>query len=125
MARWSRRSTTSSAACWPSLRNLELQNDTVVIFTSDNGPWFEGSTGGLRERKGGGGYDGGYRVPFVAWAPGLHPAGRRVSSMAMGIDLLPTFVAMAGIGALSGVALDGRDISAVLVDGAPRRRTRR
>jgi arylsulfatase A len=45
------------------LRALGLERDTLVIFTSDNGPWFEGSTGGLRQRKGGGAYDGGYRVP--------------------------------------------------------------
>jgi arylsulfatase A-like enzyme len=100
------------------LRALNLEHDTVVIFTSDNGPWFEGSPGWLRERKGGGGYDGGYRVPFVAWAPGRIPAGKRVSSMAMGIDLLPTFRAMAGLPPLDGVVLDGRDISRVLTDAA-------
>ena len=101
------------------LRALKLEQDTVVIFTSDNGPWFEGSPGWLRERKGGGGYDGGYRVPFVAWAPGRIPAGRRTSSMIMGIDLLPTFRAMAGLPPLAGVELDGRDITAVLTKGAP------
>ncbi len=100
------------------LRALKLENDTVVIFTSDNGPWYEGSPGWLRERKGGGGYDGGYRVPFVAWAPGRIPQGRRVSSMVMGIDLLPTFRAMAGLAPLSGVELDGRDITAVLTKGS-------
>jgi arylsulfatase A-like enzyme len=101
------------------LEALKLDRDTVVIFTSDNGPWFEGSAGRLRDRKGGGGYDGGYRVPFVAWAPGRLPAGRRVSSMAMGIDLLPTFLAMAGLPPLQAVELDGRDITDVLVHGAP------
>jgi arylsulfatase A len=101
------------------LRQLKLENDTVVIFTSDNGPWFEGSPGWLRERKGGGGYDGGYRVPFVAWAPGRIPAGRRVASMIMGIDLLPTFRAMAGMPPLAGVELDGRDVTEVLTRGAP------
>jgi arylsulfatase A len=100
------------------LRALKLERDTVIVFTSDNGPWFEGSPGWLRERKGGGGYDGGYRVPFVAWAPGRLPAGKRVSSMIMGIDLLPTFCAMAGLPPLSGVTLDGRDISDVLAKGA-------
>jgi len=100
------------------LRALKLENDTVVIFTSDNGPWFEGSPGWLRERKGGGGYDGGYRVPFVAWAPGRIPSGRRVTSMVMGIDLLPTFRAMAGLPPLPGVELDGRDITQVLTRGA-------
>jgi arylsulfatase A-like enzyme len=101
------------------LRALKLERDTVVVFTSDNGPWFEGSPGWLRERKGGGGYDGGYRVPFVAWAPGRLPAGRRVSSMMMGIDLLPTFVAMAGLAPPAGVQLDGRDVTEVLTKGAP------
>jgi arylsulfatase A len=100
------------------LRALKLERDTVVIFTSDNGPWFEGSPGWLREHKGGGGYDGGYRVPFVAWAPGRIPAGRRVSSMIMGIDLLPTFRAMAGLPPLAGVEIDGRDITEVLTKGA-------
>ncbi len=100
------------------LRALKLENDTVVVFTSDNGPWFEGSPGWLRERKGGGGYDGGYRVPFVAWAPGRIPAGRRVSSMMMGIDLLPTFLSMAGMTPLSGVQLDGRDVTDLLTKGA-------
>jgi arylsulfatase A len=101
------------------LRALKLENDTVVIFTSDNGPWFEGSAGGLRDRKGGGGYDGGYRVPFIAWAPGRIPPGRTVSSIAMGIDILPTFVTMAGLPSPAGVILDGKDITRVLTHGAP------
>lgn len=96
------------------LRSMGLERDTLVIFTSDNGPWFEGSTGGLRDRKGGAGYDGGYRVPFIAWQPGNVPAGRRCGSIAMGIDLLPTFCAMAGIAPPADVLLDGKDISAVL-----------
>src|ERR1700761_8381803 len=100
------------------LRALKLEQDTVVILPSDNGPWFEGSPGWLRERKGGGGYDGGYRVPFVAWAPGRLPTGKRVSSMVMGIDLMPTFLAMAGVAPPAGVTLDGRDITAVLTAGA-------
>ena len=100
------------------LRALRLEGDTIVIFTSDNGPWYEGSAGWLRERKGGAGYDGGYRVPFVAWGPGRLPAGQRTASMIMGIDLLPTFRAMAGMPPLAGVTLDGRDITAVLTKGA-------
>jgi arylsulfatase A len=100
------------------LKALGIERDTLVIFTSDNGPWFEGSAGGLRERKGGGGYEGGYRVPFLARQPGTVPAGKRVSSMAMGIDLLPTFCAMSRRPAPEGVTLDGKDISAVLTQGA-------
>ena len=101
------------------LHSLGIAENTVVVFTSDNGPWFEGSPGWLRERKGGGAYDGGYRVPFIAWAPGRLPAGRSTASIAMGIDLLPTFLSMAGLPPLRGVTLDGRDITAVLTQGAP------
>ncbi len=101
------------------LKGLGLERDTLVILTSDNGPWFEGSPGSLRQRKGGGGYDGGYRVPFIAYRPGVVPRGRRVHSMAMAIDLLPTFCAMAGKAAPAGVALDGLDISDVLLRAAP------
>ncbi len=101
------------------LRDLGLEKDTLVIFTSDNGPWFEGSSGALRDQKGGAGYDGGYRVPCIAWQPGTVPAGRRNNAIAMGIDFLPTFCAMAGTPTPAGVELDGKDISAVLTKGAP------
>ena len=55
------------------LKALGIDRDTILIVTSDNGPWFEGSAGGLRDRKGGAGWDGGYRVPFIAWGPGRIP----------------------------------------------------
>jgi len=100
------------------LKALGLDRNTLVLFTSDNGPWFEGSTGGLRERKGGGGYDGGYRVPFIARMPGTIPAGRRVNSIASGIDILPTVCAFTGRPAPPGVELDGKDLSGVLIHGA-------
>ena len=100
------------------LKSLGLERDTLVIFTSDNGPWFEGSSGGLRERKGGGAYDGGYRVPFIAWRPGVIPAGQRVGSIVSGVDLLPTFCAMTGHAPPAGAVLDGRDVTAVLCGGA-------
>ena len=101
------------------LTDLGIERNTLVLFTSDNGPFFEGSSGGLRERKGGAGYDGGYRVPFVARMPGTIPGGKRVSSIAMGIDFLPTLCAMAGVPTPAAVKLDGADISAVLTHGAP------
>jgi len=96
------------------LRELGLERDTLVIFTSDNGPWFEGSAGDLRQRKGGGGYDGGYRVPMIAWQPGTVPAGRTSNAIGMSIDFLPTFCAMARLALPDGVILDGRDISDML-----------
>lgn len=97
-----------------TLKELGLERDTLVLFTSDNGPWFEGSVGRLRDRKGGAGLDGGYRVPFVACWPGTVPAGVRTSAIGMSIDFLPTFCAIAGKAPPAGVTLDGRDISALL-----------
>jgi arylsulfatase A-like enzyme len=101
------------------LRALGLERDTLVIFTSDNGPWFEGSAGPLRQRKGGGVYDGGYRVPFIVRQPSVIPARRNVASIAMAIDLLPTFCRMAGKPLPANVVLDGLDITDVLLRGAP------
>jgi arylsulfatase A len=101
------------------LAALGLERDTLVIFTSDNGPWFEGSAGTLRQRKGGGGYDGGYRVPFIARQPSVIPARRTVRSMAMNIDLLPTLCRMAGKPLPARVTIDGLDIADVLQRGAP------
>ncbi|MFM1887315.1 MAG: hypothetical protein RL026_2472 [Pseudomonadota bacterium] len=101
------------------LKTLGLDRDTFVVFTSDNGPWYEGSAGDLRSRKGGAGYEGGYRVPCIVRQPGVVPAGRRVDSIAMAIDWLPTFCAMAGKPLPAGVDIDGRDLTAVIQRGAP------
>jgi arylsulfatase A-like enzyme len=100
------------------LTALEIERETLVIFTSDNGPWYEGSTGPLRDRKGGAGYDGGYRVPFIVWAPGRVAPGGTSDAIIGGVDLLPTFCALAGCGLPEGVEIDGRDISQVLTAGA-------
>jgi uncharacterized sulfatase len=100
------------------LKALGIDKDTLVIVTSDNGPWFQGSSGGLRARKGESSYDGGYRVPFIARQPGTIPAGRVSAEMAMNIDLLPTVMAWAGR-PLPRPDLDGRDISGLLkISGA-------
>lgn len=101
-----------------TLRGLKLERDTIVVFTSDNGPWYEGSAGGLRDRKGGGAYDGGYRVPFIVWAPGRVRPGGRSNAILSGVDLLPTFCSLAGIPAPAGVELDGVDVAGVWLTGA-------
>ena len=100
------------------LKALKLEHDTLVVFTSDNGPWFEGATGGLRQRKGGGGYDGGYRVPMIAYWPGVVPAGRTTDAITSAIDFLPTFCSLAGMPNPAGVVLDGRDLSALMTGRA-------
>jgi arylsulfatase A-like enzyme len=99
------------------LKALGLERDTLIIFTSDNGPWFEGSPGRFRDRKGGGAWDGGFRVPFIAYQPGRIPAGQTANAIAMGIDLLPTLSRMAGK-TLPDLVLDGKDISSVLQSNA-------
>jgi uncharacterized sulfatase len=99
------------------LKELNIDDDTLVILTSDNGPWWEGSTAGLRDRKGGSGWDGGYRVPFIARHPGRIPAGLVNDSMAMNIDLMPTFMAWTGR-PLPAAELDGVDITSVLTTRA-------
>ena len=99
------------------LKALGIDRDTLVFVTSDNGPWMEGSSGPLRDRKGGAGWDGGYRVPFIAWGPGHIPAGKVSGEIAMNIDLLPTILALTGR-PLPGAEIDGRDLSGVFTRGA-------
>ncbi|MEE4537674.1 MAG: sulfatase, partial [Erythrobacter sp.] len=92
-----------------------VAENTLVILTSDNGPWFEGDQGDFRGRKGGT-YEGGFRVPFIARLPGRIPAGSVSDAMAMNIDLLPTIAAIAGLDRPSDRVIDGRDISGVLTE---------
>jgi uncharacterized sulfatase len=79
-----------------TLEELGLDDNTLVIFTSDNGPWFGGSTGGLRGMKGRS-WEGGTRVPFVARYPGRIMPGILNDAPAAMIDVLPTIAAYAGL----------------------------
>lgn len=77
-----------------TLKEQGLTKNTLVIFTSDNGPWLTfgnhaGNTGGLREGKGTA-WEGGVRVPFIVSWPGVIPAGTISNNMASTIDMLPT-----------------------------------
>jgi len=98
------------------LKSLGIDDDTLVVFTSDNGPWFEGSSGPFRDRKGGSAWDGGFRVPFIARQPGRIPAGTVASGLSSNLDLLPTVLSLAGR-PLPDTELDGRDISEMLTTG--------
>lgn len=95
------------------LSELGLTDNTLVIVTSDNGPWFEGSTGGLRGRKGES-YEGGIRMPFVAQWPAYIPAGISCDEPAGFIDLLPTLVGLAGGKVPTDRPIDGCDIASTL-----------
>lgn len=96
------------------LQALGLDDDTLVVFSSDNGPWFEGSAGPFRERKGGSAWDGGFRVPLVARLPGRIPPGVVSGALASNVDLLPTVLSLAGIAPPADRDLDGVDLTPVL-----------
>jgi arylsulfatase A len=106
-----------------SLKDNGVDGNTLVLFTSDNGPWFQGSPGKLRGRKGWS-YEGGVREPFIARFPGRIPAGSAVGRMNPGrlsgsvastLDLLPTIAHLSGA-ALPAAPLDGVNIWPVLAE---------
>lgn len=98
-----------------ALDRLELSDNTLVIFTSDNGPYQGGSTGGLRGTKGTP-WEGGYRVPFIARWKGEIPAGGVVDGISMNIDILPTVQAITGAKLPEGTAIDGKNIMEMLAN---------
>lgn len=91
-----------------TLKRNGLDRNTLVMFSSDNGPWYLGSPGKLRGRKNTT-YEGGVREPFVARWPGSIPAGRTSNALASMMDVLPTVTRLSG-GALPRKPLDGIDI---------------
>ena len=102
-----------------TLRELHLTTNTLVIFTSDNGPWLAfrsnaGTAGPLRGGKGST-WEGGMREPTLAWWPGHISAGRATDAVTGEIDLLPTFVTLAGGVVPTDRKIDGADISKLLL----------
>ncbi|MFM8271799.1 MAG: sulfatase, partial [Gemmata sp.] len=100
-----------------ALDDHKLATDTLIIFTTDNGPWLSygnhaGTAGKLREGKGTV-WEGGVRVPFVARWPGKIPAGGECHVPAMTIDVLPTVAKLVGA-ELPKHKIDGRDIFPLL-----------
>jgi len=95
------------------LKELGIERDTFVVFTSDNGPWFGGSTGGLRGMKART-WEGGLRVPMIARWPGVVPAGVVNGEVAGTVDILPTFLKAAGVGVPKDRVIDGRNIMGLL-----------
>ncbi len=105
-----------------TLERLGLERNTLVIFTSDNGPWLAmkqlgGSAGLLRDGKGTT-WEGGMREPAIFYWPGaIEP--KVVTGIGSGLDLLPTFAALAGADLPSDREYDGVDLSDTLLSGAP------
>jgi arylsulfatase A len=96
-----------------TLEREGLLENTLVMFTSDNGPWFEGSAGIYRDRKGSS-WEGGQRVPFIASWPGTIPAGTISDEPAMNIDLMPTLIELAGGHPPNDRTIDGKNMMPLL-----------
>src|SRR5579883_297429 len=76
-----------------TLKENNLDRNTLVVFTSDHGPWYQGSAGHLRGRKMTN-YEGGVRVPFIARWTGRIPAGRVSNAWISELDVLPTIASL-------------------------------
>ncbi len=111
-----------------TIRELGLSEKTIVIYTTDNGPWLSfknhgGSAGPLRDGKGTT-FEGGQRVPCVMWGPGRIPAGTVCNELMGTIDLLPTIAALTGSKLPADRKIDGLNAANLLTDdGAKSPRT--
>jgi arylsulfatase len=90
-----------------------LGSDTLLLFTSDHGPWYQGNPGPLRGRKAST-FEGGFRVPFVARWKGSIGGGRIEDNWISNLDILPTICTLCGLD-LPSKPLDGTDTSEVLL----------
>lgn len=100
-----------------TLEKNGLTDNTLIIFTSDNGPWLNfgnhaGSAGGLREGKGTS-FEGGQRVPCIMKWPGIIPEGIVSNNMASTIDILPTMASIINV-PLPDKRIDGVDILSLM-----------
>jgi len=105
-----------------ALRSAGIDRQTLVLFTSDNGPWlpFEthgGSAGPLREGKGTT-WEGGVRTPAIFWWPGTVPAGT-VTGIGSGLDMITTAASLSGAHLPTDRILDGVDLSVALRGAGP------
>ena len=106
----------AAAVLLHELRSLGLDDDTVVIFTSDNGALArpgEGSNAPLRANKGTT-WEGGQRVPCIVRAPGRVPAGLECDTLTTSMDLYPTIASWCGVDVPPDRVIDGHDIGPVL-----------
>jgi arylsulfatase A len=113
-------------ALMAALERYWVEDDTLVIFTSDNGPWKVmqqdgGSAGPLRGGKGTN-WEGGQRVPFVVHWPGKVPAGVQCTEVVTAMDVLPTLLGLCGVD-LPDRVIDGHDVQDLWL-GRPDARSR-
>jgi uncharacterized sulfatase len=96
-----------------TLKELGILENTIVIFMSDNGPWYGGSTGGLKGMKATA-WEGGIRVPFIISYPEIFPENVKVEVPCWSPDIFPTLLSLANISPSSQNILDGKDITEIL-----------
>lgn len=106
---------------WQKVKDLGLEENTIIIFTSDNGPWLSygthsGSAFPLREGKGTA-WEGGVREPFIMYWKNHIEGGKVVATPAMTIDILPTLARITRA-ALPTLPIDGKNILPIL-EGRP------
>lgn len=95
------------------LAKVGLDGKTLVMFTSDNGPWWQGNPGEFRGRKNNIA-DGGLRVPFIARWPDHLPAGVTSEALSINFDIFPACLASAGIPIPGDRIIDGKNLLPVL-----------
>jgi uncharacterized sulfatase len=95
------------------LKDLKILENTIIIFMSDNGPWYGGNAGGLKGMKATN-WEGGTRVPFIIRYPDKLPVNKTISAPCWSPDILPTIMKLAGIKTDPGKYLDGQNILPIL-----------
>ena len=95
------------------LKKLGILENTIVIFMSDNGPWYGGNTGGLKGMKANN-WEGGIRVPFIVRYPKEIPQGKTIKTPCWSLDILPTLMKMTNIKTNPNIKLDGKNISSII-----------
>lgn len=105
----------SVATVFGALERLDLLENTLIIITSDNGADFNGSSGDLRGRKFQT-FEGGQKVPLIAYWKGVLPEGVVTDQMAMNTDFFPTLLGLVGLPLPTDRIIDGKDIWPVWKD---------
>ncbi|NEW81883.1 MAG: sulfatase-like hydrolase/transferase [Mariniphaga sp.] len=95
------------------LKELGILENTILIFMSDNGPWYGGNTGGFKGMKATN-WEGGTRVPFIIRYPQQFPQGKTITTPCWSPDILPTIMKLSNIKTDSKIKLDGQNISAII-----------
>ena len=103
-----------------ALTRLGLDRNTLILFFTDNGASGDLPSGSPRWRGGKSSvYEGGHKIPFIAWWPGRIAAGSESDTPAITLDIMPTLLALAGVKPAPGPPLDGVDLSPVLLRQQP------